>query len=371
MAKNSIDVYGASGKTNVLSFNPEALHLVDDPSHLLYDERIHLPLKESTVLNIMKLGVIEPIAVWKDSETGKVYVVFGRQRVKHVIEANRRLVEMGKEPLLIPGVVKRGTLIQMAQLMVSENEIRQEAYNLDTQAQNTAMSVQDFTRLAGAMRILGSDSDSAATSIDSIFKTLNEAASGKNAGALAALAQIGAQIDKNNDGSVNTLKTLESIANIFPRLRPDQQKSFADAMGLTPDMLTLMREGVRYSSLLAKADKLGLTVDPTLNKQLSDVNVTMNELGAAWDGLINKAEKKALKFTISDGSVKDGLEGITDLFSNGDLTGLSHALGFVSSDDADKLRRIQGNKDLYNKLSRRERGAVDAGFTTCSIPGPK
>ncbi|EKR9382761.1 lytic transglycosylase domain-containing protein [Raoultella ornithinolytica] len=242
-----------------------------------------------------------------------------------------------------------------------------EAYNLDTQAQNTAMSVQDFTRLAGAMRILGSDSDSAATSIDSIFKTLNEAASGKNAGALAALAQIGAQIDKNNDGSVNTLKTLESIANIFPRLRPDQQKSFADAMGLTPDMLTLMREGVRYSSLLAKADKLGLTVDPTLNKQLSDVNVTMNELGAAWDGLINKAEKKALKFTISDGSVKDGLEGITDLFSNGDLTGLSHALGFVSSDDADKLRRIQGNKDLYNKLSRRERGAVDAGFMTDAV----
>ena len=32
MAKNSIDAYGASGKTNVLSFNPEALHLVDDPA---------------------------------------------------------------------------------------------------------------------------------------------------------------------------------------------------------------------------------------------------------------------------------------------------------------------------------------------------
>lgn len=125
MAKNSIDAYGASGKTNVLSFTPEALHLVDDPSHLLYDERIHLPLKEATVLNIMKLGVIEPIAVWKDPEKGMVYVVFGRQRVKHVIEANRRLVEMGSEPLLIPAVVKRGTLIQMAQLMVSENEIRQ------------------------------------------------------------------------------------------------------------------------------------------------------------------------------------------------------------------------------------------------------
>jgi hypothetical protein len=40
MAKNSIDVYGASGKTNVLSFEPENLHLVTDKTHPLYDERI-------------------------------------------------------------------------------------------------------------------------------------------------------------------------------------------------------------------------------------------------------------------------------------------------------------------------------------------
>lgn len=30
MAKNSIDAYGASGKTNVLMFEPEKLHLVTD-----------------------------------------------------------------------------------------------------------------------------------------------------------------------------------------------------------------------------------------------------------------------------------------------------------------------------------------------------
>jgi hypothetical protein len=57
-------------------------------------------------------------------------------------------------------------------------------------------------------------------------------------------------------------------------------------------MLTLLREGSKYAGLLAKAEKFGLTVDPALNKQLSDVNVTMNELGASWDGLINKAEKR-------------------------------------------------------------------------------
>ncbi|HHG0781364.1 TPA: transglycosylase SLT domain-containing protein [Klebsiella pneumoniae] len=246
-------------------------------------------------------------------------------------------------------------------------EAANEAYNLDTQAQNTAMSVQDFTRLAGAMRILGADSESAASSIEGVFKAFNEAASGKNAGVMAAMAQIGAQIEKNSDGSVNTLKTLESIAKIFPTLRPDQQKSFADAMGLTPELLTLMREGVNYKKLLAKADEFGLTVEPGLNKQLSDVNVTMNELGAAWDGLINKSEKKVLKFVMSDGSVKNGLEGVTDLLTNGDLTALSHAAGFINTDEAEKLRRIQGNKDIYNKLTRRERGAVDAGFMTDAV----
>ncbi|VTN15520.1 Uncharacterised protein [Raoultella terrigena] len=79
-----------------------------------------------------------------------------------------------------------------------------------------------------------------------------------------------------------------------------------------------MREGANYKKLLAKADEFGLTVDPGLNKQLSDVNVTMNELGAAWDGLINKSEKKVLKFVMSDGSVKNGLEGVTDVLTNGD-----------------------------------------------------
>jgi hypothetical protein len=88
MAKNSIDVYGASGKTNVL-VRTENLHLVTDKTHPLYDERVHLPIDEGMVLNIMELGVLEPIIVWKDPETGLTCVVVGRQRVKHTLEANK------------------------------------------------------------------------------------------------------------------------------------------------------------------------------------------------------------------------------------------------------------------------------------------
>ncbi|EFH3926734.1 hypothetical protein F9441_01355 [Escherichia coli] len=58
-----------------------------------------------------------------------------------------------------------------------------------------------------------------------------------------AIRNLGPHLEKNKDGSVNTLKTLESIAKIFPTLRPDQQKSAADGLGMTPELLTLMREG--------------------------------------------------------------------------------------------------------------------------------
>lgn len=255
----------------------------------------------------------------------------------------------------------------LKQVAYGFREASREAYNLDVSAKNAGMRVDDFTRLSGAMRILGADSESANASIEGIFKAFNEAASGKNEGVMAAMAQIGAQIQKNSDGSVNTLKTLESIAKIFPTLRPEQQKSAADALGLTPEMLALMRDGERMKKLLAKSDEFGLTVDPALNQQLSEVNGTMNELSASWDGLWQRSKNKALKTVLSDGSVKDGLEGVTDLFTNGDFTGLSHALGFINSDDAAKLRRIQNDKALYNSLPRSERGQVDAGFMTDAV----
>lgn len=125
MAKNSIDAYGASGKSNVLFFEPENLELVTDRSHPLFDERVFWPLQEAMVLNIMDQGVIQPITVWKDPETGKTLVATGRQRVKHTAEANRRLLAEGRKPLLVPGVIRRGSAIKVAGAMISENEIRQ------------------------------------------------------------------------------------------------------------------------------------------------------------------------------------------------------------------------------------------------------
>jgi ParB family chromosome partitioning protein len=111
-----------------LFFDPATLTLVTDEKHPLYDDRVHAPLNESMVLNIMFQGVIQPIEVSKDPETGLVEVVTGRQRVKNAIEANRRLMERGLEPKMVPAYIRLIPRAQRAEMlsaaMVSENAIR-------------------------------------------------------------------------------------------------------------------------------------------------------------------------------------------------------------------------------------------------------
>lgn len=126
MAKNSTEAYGAEGKTNVLMFDPEKLSLVVDATSPLYDPRVHLPPDEAMVLNIMHQGVFQPIIVAKNPETGAAEVVAGRQRVKAAREANVRLRAKGCEPILVPGVIRRGGGADLAGVMVGENELRRD-----------------------------------------------------------------------------------------------------------------------------------------------------------------------------------------------------------------------------------------------------
>ncbi|WP_186113910.1 hypothetical protein [Burkholderia gladioli] len=124
MAKNSVDAYGAVGKSNVLFFDPEDLEIVTDPNHALFDRRALLPFDEATVRNIMAEGIHQSITITKDVETGKVLVVDGRRRVINAREANRRLTEAGRTPWRVPALPKRDGMAALTSAMVSTNEIR-------------------------------------------------------------------------------------------------------------------------------------------------------------------------------------------------------------------------------------------------------
>lgn len=101
----------------------------DGSEHQLWDERINLPIDESMVLNIMALGVREPVVVVVQGKGDKrvAAVVDGRQRVRHAREANLRLAKRGEPTLQIPVIAEKGMSDQEQTLLsASLNEQRQD-----------------------------------------------------------------------------------------------------------------------------------------------------------------------------------------------------------------------------------------------------
>lgn len=123
--KDSKSAYGAKGRTNVLTFDPEDVVVVTDPKSALYDERVNLPVDENMVKNLMFHGQIKPVVIRKNPETGQTEVVAGRQLTRAMREANKRLRERGEEPLLLQATIKRGDDGTLAGIVASENAIRQ------------------------------------------------------------------------------------------------------------------------------------------------------------------------------------------------------------------------------------------------------
>lgn len=235
------------------------------------------------------------------------------------------------------------------------SEAAGDAYSLDVAARNAGMSVRDFSQLSGAMRLLGTDRHSAQSSVEGLYKTFNDAAQGRNSGVLAVMAQLNAPIARNDDGTADVLKTMEGLAAIFPKLTPQNQKTVSDALGLDANGLQLLREGARLKQLLTKADQVGLTVDPGTNAALSGLNSQLVEISASWDGLKNRTKQKLAGGLLSDGSVSDGLKGVSNLLQNpSDPVALNEALGNLRGNEGEWVRRAQKDKKFFDSL-----GAAD------------
>ena len=110
-------------RTNLFHFQPENLTLVTDPNHPLYDPRVHEPVNEAFVLNVMAHGVLEPILIRRNGSE-IIEVVAGRRRVKAALEANVRLAAQGLATISVPARLMIGNERSVMQMMIVENEIR-------------------------------------------------------------------------------------------------------------------------------------------------------------------------------------------------------------------------------------------------------
>jgi ParB family chromosome partitioning protein len=139
---------GAQGKRDAYMYDPERLVLVTDEKSPLYDERVHLPVNEKLVANMMfqpdgpdsaPLGVIKPVVVRRNPETTDIEVVDGRQRVKAAVEANKRLKKEGRNTIRVTTVTERGRDSRLIGISISANE-----FNQDETPSGRARKIQNY-----------------------------------------------------------------------------------------------------------------------------------------------------------------------------------------------------------------------------------
>ena len=97
---------------------------IEEENSPLNDERSGWDVDENMVRNIMVYGIQQPVIV--RAESGKTYVVDGRQRVKAAREAARRQDEAGEHSTKVPCIEVKADDGRVSGIMVSTNEIRKD-----------------------------------------------------------------------------------------------------------------------------------------------------------------------------------------------------------------------------------------------------
>jgi ParB family chromosome partitioning protein len=120
--------WGASGKGQLLHFDPNKLVIVEDENNPLFDERVEMEIDKKKVDNVLAIGILEPVLVRKNgvNEAGEpiVEVVDGRQRVKWARAANEILAAENKELIRVPAIAKMGEDFELFGMSIAANELR-------------------------------------------------------------------------------------------------------------------------------------------------------------------------------------------------------------------------------------------------------
>lgn len=135
------------------STDPSNLTLIgedtdDKEEHPLYDPRVKNPPNKSLMLNIMSLGVLEPVLVRETVShdgTTLLEVIAGRQRVLAARAANVILRDRGETPIKVPYIVKRTDESTAMGIMLSEN-----THRTDDDLMVKAAKAQKFIAMDGS-----------------------------------------------------------------------------------------------------------------------------------------------------------------------------------------------------------------------------
>ena len=125
MSKSMFDKDVAHRGIATFNFKPEDLVIVKDPKHPLYCSRVERPLIQSFIDELDADGFIQPVVVCRDSE-GQAVVVAGRRRVRAALTINERRKKQGRALLMVPCIVRRGSMEALSLIVVAENAQRED-----------------------------------------------------------------------------------------------------------------------------------------------------------------------------------------------------------------------------------------------------
>lgn len=136
MGNQTLPVEGAKRGT-LWNSEPEALKVITDPEHPLYNKRAVKAVTASLIKSVGKKGVLQAIVCTKLDD--ELIVVAGRRRRLAAIEANKVRVENGERPMRVPYTLVSGSLAELQAMMVVENAQR-EADDFMTNAHNALVA---------------------------------------------------------------------------------------------------------------------------------------------------------------------------------------------------------------------------------------
>jgi len=236
-------------------------------------------------------------------------------------------------------------------------------YRIDTIAKNISMTTDAFQELTGAMIENGSEREAAESSIGNLFERANDAAHGRNNEFLALLQQEGIGIGLTKEGLADVGKLIDDLNRSMQSLPAGQQALFANKLGLSPDLLSYLRNTTsEVQRLKDQARRDGLIFsDKDLQNALA-FKQQLNQIGASYDGVLLKAQA----WLGQSDMMKADVEQISQAMKHGlDSTTIGTILTFNSGGkQADLLRQAQGDEKFKETLSWDEK--LDLKFSYAS-----
>lgn len=236
-------------------------------------------------------------------------------------------------------------------------------YRIDTIAKNVSMTADAFQELTGAMIENGSAREAAEGSVGDLFEKANDAAHGRNDGFLALLKQRGVGISLTKDGLADVGKLVNDLNRSMQSLPAGQQALFANKLGLSPELLSYLRNTTsEVQRLKDQARRDGLIFsDKDLQNALA-FKQQLNQIGAAYDGMLLRGQA----WLGQSETLAASVDQIKQVMTNGlDSTAVGSILTFNrGGKQADIIRNAQGDDKFKDTLSWKEKLDLKLGYAS-------